>query len=79
MANAMTKHSKNLRVKTASNYNKKVLENGTARRITMQLPTSVANNFDIIATELGLSRPECLKILCELYLEFKLNKAANIT
>ena len=67
MANSQTEHSKKLRAKTAAEYNKKVLESGQAKRINMQLTMEVANAFDTIAAELGVSRPECLRILCESY------------
>ncbi|MFC0973973.1 hypothetical protein ACFGY8_04260 [Pasteurella multocida] len=67
MANSNTEHSKKLRAKNAAEYNKKVLASGQAKRILMQLPADVANAFDSIAAELGVSRPECLRILCESY------------
>lgn len=67
MANAKTEHSKWLRAKTATEYNKKLLANGTVKQISLKLPTEIANNFDAIVAELGVSRPECLRILCELY------------
>lgn len=67
MANAQTEHSRKLRAETARRLNDKALAEGTARRILMQLPAAVADEFDAIAKELGLSRPQAIKKLCEVY------------
>ena len=65
MANAITEHSRKLRAKTARLANDKAIAEGRARRILMQLPAEVADEFDSICAELGLSRPQALKVLCE--------------
>ncbi|NBI12531.1 hypothetical protein GVX81_02610 [[Haemophilus] felis] len=55
------------KIERANEWNKIALENGVARRILMQLPAEVADEFDAIAKELGLSRPQAIKRLCEVY------------
>ncbi|MDH3000649.1 hypothetical protein A1D23_09475 [Chelonobacter oris] len=65
MAYAKTEHSKKLRVKGAAAWNKKQLADGVAKRMTLQLPADIADEFDAICAELGLSRPQALKRLCE--------------
>lgn len=67
MANANTDHSKKLRAKTATAHTKKALEKGEIRRILLQMPTELANEFDAILAELGNSRPQAIKALCEFY------------
>ncbi|QQF76669.1 hypothetical protein JFL52_07510 [Histophilus somni] len=69
MAYAKTEHSRKLRIKTANEWNKKRLEAGIVKRITMQFATEDANELDAIAQELGLSRPQAIKKLCEIYRE----------
>ncbi|MEE3608244.1 hypothetical protein [Avibacterium paragallinarum] len=75
MANAMTEHSKKLRAKTAAAHTQKALEEGKVRRILLQMPTDLANEFDEILAELGNSRPQGIKALCEIYRTYK-NKTA---
>lgn len=67
MANAQTEHSKKLRAKTAAAYTKRALEDGSIRRIMLQLQREDADEFDAIAKAEGLSRPQALKMLCALY------------
>ena len=67
MANSMTEHSKKLRAKTSAAHTKKLLENGAVRRISLQMPTAVANEFDAVLAEFGDSRPQAIKALCEFY------------
>ncbi|WP_439236707.1 hypothetical protein [Lonepinella koalarum] len=67
MANAITEHSKKLRAKTAHEWNKKMLEQGKVQRISLQLATDTAQEFDAICAELGVARPQAIKTLCELY------------
>ncbi|KGQ39949.1 hypothetical protein JP28_12805 [Gallibacterium anatis] len=67
MANSMTEHSRRVRAETARRLNDKAISEGRARRILMQLPAEVADEFDAICAEMGVSRPQALKALCELY------------
>ncbi|QLB44846.1 hypothetical protein [Mannheimia pernigra] len=67
MANAQTEHSRKLRAETARRLNDKALAEGKARRILMQLSAEVADEFDAICAELGVSRPQAIKTLCEMY------------
>lgn len=67
MANSMTEHSRRVRAETARRLNDKAIAEGRARRILMQLPAEVADEFDAICAEMDVSRPQALKALCELY------------
>lgn len=67
MANAQTEHSRKLRAETARRLNDKALAEGKARRILMQLSAEVADEFDAICAELGVSRPQAIKALCKMY------------
>lgn len=67
MANSMTEHSRRVRAETSRRLNDKAIAEGRARRILMQLPAEVADEFDAICAEMGVSRPQALKALCELY------------
>ncbi|MGX2974975.1 hypothetical protein ACWIUH_07090 [Ursidibacter arcticus] len=69
MAYAKTEHSRKLRIKTANAWNKKQLEEGKIKRMTLQFSTEDAERFDAVAKELGLSRPQTIMALCELYLQ----------
>lgn len=53
------------KIERANAWNKSALEKGDVRRILMQLPADVADEFDAICQELSLSRPQALKVLCE--------------
>lgn len=66
----MTEISEQLRkrkIATARQFNDKALQEGSARRILMQLPSEVADEFDAICAEMGVSRPQAIKKLCEMY------------
>ncbi len=63
----MTEHSRRVRAETARRLNDKAIAEGRARRILMQLPADLADEFDAICAEMGVSRPQALKALCELY------------
>ncbi|MDG6359260.1 ribbon-helix-helix protein, CopG family [Glaesserella parasuis] len=66
----MTEISEQLRkrkIATARQFNDKALQEGKARRILMQLPSEVADEFDAICAEMGVSRPQAIKALCALY------------
>ncbi|MFK5217203.1 hypothetical protein [Glaesserella parasuis] len=66
----MTEISEQLRkrkIATARQFNDKALAEGKARRILMQLPSEVADEFDAICAEMGVSRPQAIKKLCEMY------------
>lgn len=67
MANSNTEHSKKLRSKTASAYNKKALENGKVKAISLRLDAALADEFDAILAELADNRPNGIKKLCEIY------------
>lgn len=67
MSNSMTEHSKKLRAKTAAEWTQKQLEQGTVRRVLIQFKAEDADELDAIAKELGLSRPQAIKRLCEVY------------
>lgn len=67
MSNSMTAHSKKLRAKTAAAHTKKLLESGAVRRILLQMPADLADEFDAVLAELGTSRPQAIKALCEFY------------
>lgn len=67
MANSNTEHSKKLRAKTAAAHTKKLLESGEVRRILLQMPTELADEFDAVLAEFGGSRPQAIKALCEFY------------
>ncbi|WP_041605053.1 hypothetical protein [Histophilus somni] len=55
------------KIETARRFNDKALAEGKARRILMQLSAEVADEFDAICAELGISRPQAIKALCEMY------------
>ncbi len=67
MSNSNTEHSKKLRAKTAAAHIKKNLALGLIRRMMIQAPTPVADEFDTICKELELSRPKALEYLCKFY------------
>ncbi len=69
MANSYTEHSRKLRAKNATETNRRMIAAGLIRLITFRLNTDVANEFDAIAKERGMSRPATLRMLCEMYRE----------
>lgn len=68
MANSNTEHSKKLRAKTAAEHLKRKLADGSLRQYGIKLPKEDADLFDRIVEELGVSRPQAIKALCEFYL-----------
>lgn len=67
MSNSNTEHSKKLRAKTALEHTKRSLAEGKTRQILIRMETAVADEFDAILQELGGSRPQAIKALCEFY------------
>ncbi|HBP31096.1 MAG TPA: hypothetical protein DD666_17005 [Advenella kashmirensis] len=67
MANSNTEHSRKLRAKTATESAKRLIAAGIIKKITFRLNTDLANEFDAIAHERGLSRPATLQMLCDMY------------
>lgn len=67
MANSKTDHSKKLRAKTAAEFNKRMLETGKMKQISLKLNSELADEFDAVLAELGESRPQAIKALCEFY------------
>lgn len=65
--NSQTAASKLSRMKTAHAYDKKMQELGLITRTTLRLKTEVYEDFEKLAKQLDLSRPECLRILLESY------------
>ncbi|AEC18488.1 hypothetical protein P375_08160 [Gallibacterium genomosp. 2] len=71
MANSNTEHSKKLRAKTAAAYNKKALEEGKVKAISLRLDADLATEFDAVLSELASTRPQGIKKLCEIYRNLK--------
>lgn len=67
MANSNTEHSRKLRAKTAQAHVRKLLESGTVKQFTVRLPTETANELNAILAEIGGTKPQAIKILCEIY------------
>lgn len=67
MANSNTEHSKKLRAKTASEYNKRLLREGKIKQITLRLHPETAERFNAILSEIGGTKNESVKRLCEIY------------
>ncbi len=67
MGNSYTEHSRKLRAKTATESTKRLIAAGVIRKFALRLKTELANEFDAIAEERALSRPETLKLLVEFY------------
>ena len=65
--NSQTAASKLSRMKTAHAYEKKMQELGLITRTTLRLKTEVFEDFERLAEQLDVSRPECLRILLENY------------
>ena len=65
MANSNTEHSKKLRSKTAAEWQKKQIAEGKIKRLAMTLPTEIADGFNEVAEQLGLSKPQTLKHLID--------------
>lgn len=67
MANSNTEHSRKLRVKTAQAHVKKLLESGTVKQFTVRLPTETADELNAILAEIGGTKTQAIKTLCEMY------------
>lgn len=67
MSNSMTEHSRKLRIKTAQEHVKKLLESGTVKQFTVRLPTETFQDLNTILSELGGSKAQAIKALCEIY------------
>ncbi|MGX2949358.1 hypothetical protein ACWIUA_00420 [Ursidibacter sp. B-7004-1] len=70
MAN-LTEHSRKLRAKTALEHTKRSLAEGKTRQILLRMDTTLADEFDAVLSELGSSRPQAIKALCEFYRNHK--------
>ncbi|MFK5040767.1 hypothetical protein ACI3P4_07500 [Glaesserella parasuis] len=67
MANSMTEHSRKLRSKTANEYNKRMLAEGKVKQFSVRMETPVADEFVAILAEIGGTKAEAIKKLCEIY------------
>ncbi|NBI12543.1 hypothetical protein GVX81_02670 [[Haemophilus] felis] len=67
MANAMTEHSKQLRAKTAAEWKRKQRELGLAKQFSVTLETAVCDELNAILAEIGGTKAQAIKRLCELY------------
>lgn len=67
MANAQTEHSKQLRAKTAAEWKRKKRESGLAKQFTVSLETSLSEEFNAILAEIGGTKAQAIKKLCEMY------------
>lgn len=65
--NSQTEHSKQLRMKTAHEHDKRLREQGLIKNINLRLPIDLFYEFDALAKELGVNRVQCLRILLEQY------------
>lgn len=71
MANSNTEHSRKLRAKTAAEHVKRKLADGSLRQYGFKLTREDADLFDRVVNEMGLSRPQTIKTLCEFWLAHK--------
>ncbi|KDB45394.1 hypothetical protein KZ386_10800 [Glaesserella parasuis] len=67
MANSMTEHSRKLRSKTANEYNKRMLAEGKVKQFSVRMETPIADEFVAILAEIGGTKAEAIKKLCEIY------------
>ena len=67
MANSNTEHSKKLRAATAAAYNKRMIEEGKVKVVQLRIKTELVEQWDNVAKELNLSRPESIRYFLELY------------
>ncbi|MFK5217316.1 hypothetical protein [Glaesserella parasuis] len=63
----MTEHSRKLRSKTANEYNKRMLAEGKVKQFSVRMETPVADEFVAILAEIGGTKAEAIKKLCEIY------------
>lgn len=71
MANSNTEHSRKLRAETAKAHVKKLLESGVVKQFTVRLPTETAEELNAVLAEIGGTKPQALKALCEFYRRHK--------
>lgn len=71
MANSNTEHSRQLRAKTAAAHTKRKLADGSLKQYGMQLKREDAELFERVSAEIGGSRPNVIKTLCEFWLAHK--------
>ena len=67
MSNSNTEHSKKLRGKTANEWHKKQREAGVKKQIAMLADTAIAEEFNMLCEQMGLSKPKALKALMDFY------------
>lgn len=67
MANSNTEHSKQLRAKTAAEWKRKQRELGLSKQFSVNLETALYNELNAILTEIGGTKAQALKTLCEIY------------
>ncbi|CAM2909686.1 hypothetical protein N5918_10095 [Glaesserella parasuis] len=71
MANSMTEHSRKLRSKTANEYNKRMLAEGKVKQFSVRMETPIADEFASVLAEIGGTKAEAIKKLCEIYRQNK--------
>lgn len=71
MANAKTEHSRQLRQKTADQYQREKLASGEIAQITIRADAQTIENFKAMLAEIGGTRPEALRKLYALYQQQK--------
>lgn len=64
---ALSENAKKNKLEYIREYNRKAVYSGKVRAINLKAETSILDEFDAISQELGLTRPQTLKALCEIY------------
>lgn len=67
MANSNTEHSRKLRPKTASEYNKRMLKEGKIKQVNLRLSAELADEFNALLKQLGENKPKAIKAIIEHY------------
>lgn len=67
MANSYTEHSKKLRAKTAAEYNRHMLAKGKVKQFSVRMETSIADELNAVLAEIGGTKANAIKRLCEIY------------
>lgn len=67
MANSSTEHSKKLRSQTANEWQKKQREAGLKKQIAIFADAAIAEEFNALCKEMGLSKPKALKAMMDFY------------
>lgn len=67
MANSYTEHSKELRRRTAAKHRKMQIEQGIIKTFNLTLKTELYERFESIKKAEGMSRPQLIAYLCDLY------------